>query len=82
MSTGTIDRTDTGLAEDLDLDKDDADRFKHYVKGDKLIFDEEVQALCGKTWTPRERFSTTERDLCPACKDAMDALIALYGDQS
>lgn len=76
MSTATLGSA-TGLSEVLDEDKDSGDEFKHYVKIRYLAAGGEVEALCGKKWTPGK--STDGLAPCPSCEELMEVLKAMDG---
>ena len=74
--TETDVRQGTSEALDTDLDRDDDNRFKHYVKREDILRSAvdgvPATALCGKTWFPQrdpERYP-----VCPKCAELMELL--------
>ena len=84
MTTATS-NTDTIQEERTDVRSDDGDhdRFRHYVRKDKLtealINGTPVRALCGKVWVPSR--DPSRYPTCPECKRLYDLLPGGPGDE-
>lgn len=80
--TDTLTRPGIGVSEDLnsELDtKDPGDEFAHYVKKAAIANGGVTEALCGKKWVPVK--NPGDLPVCAPCKDLMDMLHSMYGDQ-
>ncbi|MDO5494498.1 MAG: DUF3039 domain-containing protein [bacterium] len=64
-SVGVLEREET------EEDGEDADRFAHYVRKDRMTRSQAsgrpVVALCGKVWTPKR--DPSKYPVCPECKE-------------
>jgi DUF3039 family protein len=76
MQTQTIERTDTDERVDDGTD-DDAPKFFHYVKKDKIaesaVMGTHVVALCGEVF-PVTKAAKPGSPVCPDCKKIYDKL--------
>lgn len=67
--------TVTAIKDRLDEGLSDFDHQAHYVKGDDLLFEDAVVALCGKRWIPSKRIDVGDLPVCETCK-ALHGLLA------
>lgn len=69
MSTDTLERTDTTITDDHELQS-------HYARKkdiERSMFEGiEIVALCGKKWRPSRDF--TKHPVCGTCKEIWDAM--------
>ena len=77
--TETDVRQGTSEALDTDLEEDDDNRFKHYVKRADILRSAvdgvPATALCGKTWFPGR--DPDRYPVCPKCAELMELLKAM-----
>lgn len=72
----TLEREETELRNQEQLDDGDHDRFAHYVRKEDILKSalsgKPVRALCGKKWTPGrdpEKFP-----VCPTCQEVYELM--------
>lgn len=77
VGVAILEKPSTDEDSELDDGSNNADRYAHYVRGDKversMRTGRPVIALCGKVWIPR-RINDNKYPICPDCKKIFEQI--------